>query len=96
VGVFKGAVGNVGNRRLVFHVSQGPGISTALCSVSARAPSLDHCFHGLASSGRSSSSGSPTAWAALEQVAVVQQPVEHGATSGFNRGMDPSLRYGVE
>ena len=35
LGDFQGAVGNVGNRSLVFHVFHGPGISTALGNVSA-------------------------------------------------------------
>ena len=34
VGDFQGAAGNVGNRCLVFQVFHGPGISTALCSLS--------------------------------------------------------------
>jgi hypothetical protein len=71
VGDFHGAVGNVGNRSLVFHVFHGPGISTALRIVFAWASSLNHCSHGITSSGRGRSLGAPTARAALEQVAVV-------------------------
>jgi len=82
LGDFQGAVGNVGNRSLVSHVFHGPGISTALRNVSVCAPSLNHCSHGITSSGRGGGLGAPTARAALEQVPVVEQAVQHGAHGG--------------
>jgi hypothetical protein len=82
LGDFQGAVGNVGNRSLVFQVFHGPGISTALRNISACVPSLNCCSHGITSSGRGGGLGAPTARAALEQVPVVEQPVQHGADGG--------------
>jgi len=82
LGDFQGAVGNVGNRSLVFHVFHGPGISTALRVVLAWVSSLHHYSHGITSSGARGGFGAPTARAALEQVSVVEQAVEHGADGG--------------
>ena len=88
----------MGNRSLVFHVVLGPGISTALrraapvsslsslssLKVCAWTPSFSfqYCSYDTASSRGGSGLGAPTARAALEQVSVVEQPVEHGADGG--------------